>query len=164
MQNGVAYYDREGEEISREDYNALMNDQSYARIRDFENDRVIARVEWDGKVTGGRGLFPSERKIFRVVIWEKMTTDEYGNRLPDDLVRLVPSLENEQHATLGSAIAQYEDFLARYTDCEFITNSKGESVLMEVGNQRKPPEPPPPDAPTIDPSASNVDYDTMGSW
>lgn len=144
MSKKAVYKSRLEQELDVEEWCKLFDDQNYSVIRSFRNDRVWLMLRWTGEPTDRRCGF-DYWDIYNLSI---MNSDGKGNWVHDPASRT--------HWDEKAAIAQYEEFLLKYTESEYCEDEDGNLVLVEVGNEFTPPDPN---------KCSNFDDDNfVGSW
>lgn len=156
MSSKVAYLNPDGKQISATAFASLLHAKPEAwTIRRYENDRVRAILTTMGRVFNVDTVPPEHWMRFELAVWNIVTKDIEGNDLPEP--KGYPDTDaSGKFRTKEEAIAAYERFLAKWTECEFDSYS-GEFV--EEGNKFVPPSK---DRPTVVES-SPIAQD-FGSW
>lgn len=144
----VIYLNREGKRITRDEFKARRADPEYCMVRQFDNGRVRAQLEWIGRIQNPDSTFPDYYKLFELHIHNY---DSEG-QLQKDFA------SGETFSNEAAAIARYEEFLTKWAEC--VVNDFGK--FEEVGNVLTPPPPPDPDAPSTEPDAPELGG--VGAW
>lgn len=156
MSSKVAYLNPDGKQISATTFASLLGSNPDAwTIRRYENNRVRAILTVMGRIFNV-DMVPQEHWMrFELAVWNIVSEDFQGNPLPES--KAYPDTDaSGKFRTREEALAAYERFLAKHTECEFDTYS-GE--FIEEGNKFVPPSK---DRPTVVES-SPIAQD-FGSW
>jgi hypothetical protein len=157
----VAFISKEGHPLQQVEWQRLQQDRDYRFLKEFENERLAAEVEWLGIQRKAETVPRKHWKLYRLNVINIVTTDGEGR--PLDVPRRTPDpTATREFRTVQEAIDAYEDILVRYADCEWLPSSNGESgrQFVEKGNTLVPPPPDQPDTRGMDQDIA----DLAGSW
>lgn len=148
----VGYFNRQGEEVTKAEWETLQFRKDYWCVREFDNGRVELRIVWKGIVPNPRDSWPDCYPIFRMECFNYMTPLD---RSPD------PIMHNKTFATEVDAVQAYETFLERWTD----SHREGDDFIEEENIYTPAPEPDL-DAPMTDTTnvKLGIEDDGIGAW
>jgi len=126
------YLDRDDNELTRDAWKELRQDQSYVSVKRYDNGEVHVEVEWYGKIDNVQYVFDSFKKVFKVTVHNY---NAIGQMVLDG-ANGETWFRNEREA-----IQHYEDFLSSWTE----SHSSG-GKFIEEGNTLKPLNPDLPDS------------------
>lgn len=139
------YLDRKDNEIKREAWIELRQDQAYCSVKRYDNGSVRVEVEWYGKVDGAQNVFDAYKKVFAVRVHNYL---EDGSMVKD-------ALNGETwHRNEAEALKHYEEFLVEWTE----SHDNG-GKFVEEGNTLKPINPDLPDSMIVLPG-----FDGGSAW
>ena len=150
---GHRFLNRERKRISGEMRLELLKDRKYCVLREFENDRVVIMLEWDGKVTVGSDAPIEYWDPYKITVRNRLVDEATGE------VKYAPDPSSKRFYDEKLAIGEYEAKLVMFTDSYWSTvqgNTADKLLLVEVGNIRAP-------RPLYLPSEADKD-DFAGSW
>jgi hypothetical protein len=156
-----AYINRQGGKISRAAWLAHRKDRDYVVIKEFENDRIFALIEWLGVGKNAENVPQAHWKLYRLNVENIVTTDGEGR--PLDAPRRSPDvMMTREFRTEKEALEAYEDLLVRFGGCEWLPSSSGEGgrQFVERDNVLLPPPPDVPDTRGMDEEIQDI----AGSW
>jgi hypothetical protein len=133
------YLDKARVVISADKWKALRADESYRRIRAFDNGKLRALATWEGKVLLKKGQTIADAAIYALEVHNILSTDAFGNPLDrPQVVRDVAA--SGIYRTEEALVAVYEDLLVRFAGCEWVPSdtTPGGSRLIEKGNVYAP--------------------------
>lgn len=144
------YKSRDGEVLTREQWKEAREREEVRIVRTFRNDKVYLLLEWNGCPSNYAAPFELW-DVYELTVWNWLIDGaelEGGRWVIDPASR---TYWDEAHA-----VTAYEQFLAKYTDCERSENEDGTVTFTEVGNELTPPDPNTPSG------ADNNPF--IGSW
>lgn len=143
------HIDREGMPITQTRWHDLAKDESYVKVRRFDNGKVFAELLWYGAIPEKdvRNVLPEFYKVYSLIV---------KNYREDGSLVYDPA-SGETYPDEKSAIAGYEEFIFKHGEC-VIDNGE----LVEVNNKLAPPPPPNLDAPAEKPIEGLTD--DFGAW
>jgi hypothetical protein len=146
----TTYYDREGERISLAAWKAKRADESYTRLKVYDNATVRVELEWVGVVRDASNSWADTWSLF------KLSVSNYGS---DGVLRADPIENGKTFFAEADALEAYNTFLERWTESHMVENgTTGEMELVEEGNTLVPEAPPDPNRP------STIVEDDVGAW
>ena len=158
------YVDKDGSRIGMSEWQELQGQEHYRRIRHFLNKTLRVEVIWHGVVRDTNAP-PEHWKPFALVVHNIMTKDSDGRPIERKEVKDVDA--SQDFRTAAEACHSYEDFLVRYSQCEWlpagVNDEKGQPkmIFVERGNELAPISP---DAPSLNRDVNPELEATLNSW
>ncbi|KVE36828.1 hypothetical protein [Burkholderia sp. BDU5] len=123
----AGYMGRDRVPISGIVWKTRRPDREYTIIRAFENERLRVTAEWYGAITNGAAIPHVQRKPFRLLVINIITTDGEGRALERPL-RMSDRTASREFRFEHELIDAYEeDILVRFGGCEWLPSSDWQS-------------------------------------
>jgi hypothetical protein len=158
------FVDKDGSRITHEQWKALRADQDYVLIRNYLSDTLRVIVLWHGMIDDP-DTPPEHYKPFELAVFNIRIKDGEGNPIPRKET-IDPDATNN-YRTAREAIQAYEDFLVRYSLCEWLPgsgtdeNGNPKMIFIERGNLLAPLSP---DVPSVNKDADPDTANEINSW
>lgn len=152
MSKAAKYFGREGNPLTRAEWEVHRLDRSYWCVREYDNGAVFLRLIWMGLVIDPVNTWPDCWPIFKL---------EVGNYDSVGVLRKDPIMSGKTFAAEDEAVSAYEEFLKTWTN-----SHEGEDGFVEEDNAYTPPPPPDLDAPMTETANIKLGImdDGVGAW
>lgn len=143
----LAYIGRNGMAMKQTDWKAKQMDATYKTVRTYDNAVVRVELTWSGRVVDPNNMFPLYYPVFILLV---------KNYKADGTLANDPVDSDKTYPDEATAIAAYEKFLKRWTEC----GEDDEGGFVEADNLLTPPPPPDPNRPATE----SEDSGECGAW